>query len=374
MTSMPGMVSMVVDSIMANLHSTVAATSPNANPAHAMNQAQSNDDDDDEEEEEEGGSSSSDNSDGARPNANEAAEREDERLDPDLVDRPLSLIAREPGSRMVVRYHYDDVVRRIVISSDITLDEFKQLIERKTKHQFDKLYYFHQNTPVDIFDEDEFCLAIASRHEPYFYFRQRERSDRAALASGEQAPPDHSGLLGSAPDMDNPPAEHRPAGGVHGDDRADCMPRSLAARLNGAASSSASQPASESPMLSFYELRTVRRLWKEYAEGIDGRPSIRSLEEEHGPTWRRNRYQPFQRRMRIVREIQRRAESIGIEAAIEELDRYGSLHKVTEALRARHLQSPEGRRRRDQVVHGIRRRRQQQQPDDEAAGNVDRGS
>jgi hypothetical protein len=234
------------------------------------------------------------------------------------------------------------------------------------------MFYFHQNIPVDIFDEDEFQLAIASRHEPHFYFRRSVKVEQNGLATYERTPPDHSGLLGNAPDINELLSEKRSSTDAFDDDRADCMPRSLAARLNripmDMTSTSVSmlrrlenarkRIASDSRMLSFYELRTVRRLWKEYTEGIDGRPSIQSLDEEHGPVWRRDHYQSYQRRMRIVKEIQRRAEDVGVDKAIDELEEYGSLHKVTEALRERHIQSPEGRRRRERVINGMRRRRE----------------
>ena len=36
------------------------------------------------------------------------------------------------------------------------------------------------------------------------------------------------------------------------------------------------------------QLYTVHHAWKEYVEGIDGGPSIRALEEEHGTRWRMN--------------------------------------------------------------------------------------
>ncbi|KAI9593220.1 transcriptional activator of glycolytic enzymes-domain-containing protein [Syncephalis fuscata] len=347
MTSVSGGVDMVVDSIMAGLHSAAVANGTNPNPVNAMDLIQSV------------GRS-------VRSSNNETDE------DSSLLDTPFMLIERELGSKMVVRYDYDDIVRRALVSSDITMAAFKALVEHKAEQQFDKMFYFHQNIPVDVFDEDEFQLAIASRHEPHFYFRKHGKAGPNGLTAYGRSPPDHSGLLGDTPDISELLSEKRSAIDAFGDERSDCIPRSLAARLNrmpmeiaGTSlpmlrriENSRKRMASTSQMLSFYELRTVRRLWKEYTEGIDGRRSIQSLDEEHGPVWRRDHYQSYQRRMRIVKEIQRRAEDVGIDAAIDELEEYGSLHKVTEALRERHIQSPEGRRRRERVVNGMRRRRE----------------
>jgi hypothetical protein len=209
--------------------------------------------------------------------------------------------------------------------------------------------------PVDIFDEDDFKLAISSAYEPHFFLSQQENNTNHSTLMN-LLPTNHQDLLSTNKSTDN------------FNDQVDCIPRSLAAKIRQPMNTNTiklnrqNQPTkrrtvSNSQMLTFYELRTVRRLWKEYTEGIDGRPSIRSLDEEHGPIWRRDQYQSYQRRMRIVKEIQRRAAEVGVDAAIEELERYGSLHKVTEALRERHVQSPEGRQRRERVLRGIQRRR-----------------
>ncbi|RKO86545.1 transcriptional activator of glycolytic enzymes-domain-containing protein, partial [Blyttiomyces helicus] len=35
------------------------------------------------------------------------------------------------------------------------------------------------------------------------------------------------------------------------------------------------------------DLRTVSAIWQEYDEGLDGHPSVRSLESRYGARWRR---------------------------------------------------------------------------------------
>lgn len=94
-------------------------------------------------------------------------------------------------------------------------------------------------------------------------------------------------------------------------------------------------------MKTFYQLGSVRRVWQEYNEGVDGGPALRKL-EEGGPEWRKDFYQAYRRRIRIVHEVERRAEEVGVDKAIEELDALGSLHSVTEMLR---LRNESGRRR-----------------------------
>ncbi|RKP06796.1 transcriptional activator of glycolytic enzymes-domain-containing protein [Thamnocephalis sphaerospora] len=399
----------MVDSIIADLHSAAVATGTDPNPVSAIDLLQQGDHTidltvngrsmvnvaraaDDGEEGDDGDDGVAEQvvlvTKDAKDHGNDADEfgmpGDGDHTESVTVDMAETLIEREPGSQMVVRFDYDDVVRRALLPSDITLDAFKLVIERKTSRQFDRLMYFHRGVPVDVFDEDDFHLAVSSTHEPHFFLRQQGEPAPLSAGYARAAPPDHSGLLGDAPGASLGASDllsaKRNAADAFGDDRAECMPRSLAARMahpctppnsggsggfnlaSPLALSRRSQSAkkrlmSNSQMLSFYELRTVRRLWKEYTEGIDGRPSIRALDEEHGPVWRRDHYQSYQRRMRIVKEIQRRAAEVGIDSAIEELEQYGSLHKVTEALRERHVQSPEGRQRRERVLKGMRRRR-----------------
>jgi hypothetical protein len=41
------------------------------------------------------------------------------------------LIEREPGSQIVIKIEYDNIIRRLLVPCDIPFETFKQLIERK---------------------------------------------------------------------------------------------------------------------------------------------------------------------------------------------------------------------------------------------------
>lgn len=58
-------------------------------------------------------------------------------------------------------------------------------------------------------------------------------------------------------------------------------------------------------------LTTVQQCWAEWATGVDGGPSLRDLEEQHGSLWRREQTERmfFSRRKPIYHEIQRRIDS-----------------------------------------------------------------
>jgi hypothetical protein len=144
MTSVPGNVDMVVDSIIANLHSAVTA-STNSNSVSTINLMQSVDtvvgsngdeitntkETDEHADAENDSSQETDTHHAIASRINDKTK--DEELDPTMLDTPLVLIEREAGSQMVVRYDYDDIVRRMLIPSDITMNTFKELIERKVR-------------------------------------------------------------------------------------------------------------------------------------------------------------------------------------------------------------------------------------------------
>ena len=71
-------------------------------------------------------------------------------------------------------------------------------------------------------------------------------------------------------------------------------------------------------------VKTVRDLWLEWSQGINGGPSVRSLEEAHGSVWRRGQkgeHQWFSMRKKVIDAINQRVQGgISVEVTIRELD------------------------------------------------------
>ena len=71
------------------------------------------------------------------------------------------------------------------------------------------------------------------------------------------------------------------------------------------------------------KLRTIKQIWQEYSVGINGQPSVKSLEEKYGTNWRNsdNEIKLYSYRNKIYRAIQKLiAKGITEEEAIKELE------------------------------------------------------
>jgi len=88
-------------------------------------------------------------------------------------------------------------------------------------------------------------------------------------------------------------------------------------------------PKNISYMKTFFQLRTVRRLWDEYHVGVDGGPSLKSLDKKYGAEWRKHHYHAFRQRMKILKAVERRAEVIGLDRAVNEFESFGSLQDLS---------------------------------------------
>lgn len=87
---------------------------------------------------------------------------------------------------------------------------------------------------------------------------------------------------------------------------------------------------------------TVMDLWREWAEGLGGRPSVRSMEEAYGPRWRRHRpgeSMMFSRRKVVVDEIVRRqrVQKKSLSVVIEELETVRVKHGFSLNALVKHL-------------------------------------
>jgi hypothetical protein len=66
-------------------------------------------------------------------------------------------------------------------------------------------------------------------------------------------------------------------------------------------------------LLPFNEIKTVPRLWQEWKYGINGGPSILSLNDIYGTHWRSSPIarKSYSRRLVIIEEIQRKIAELG---------------------------------------------------------------
>lgn len=69
-------------------------------------------------------------------------------------------------------------------------------------------------------------------------------------------------------------------------------------------------------------LKTVAAIWKEWSEGLDGKPSLQSLNNKWGTKWRSSAADRklYSNRLQIIKEIQKRSGNNPVQLGIQELE------------------------------------------------------